>query len=88
MGKYTVKEDGNNGSVEVKPDEIIRTYKKRFGRDDKLHIPMRSVASVHHDRQIGGDVVTVKARGAVYTWKMSDDDAKKLTSEITTHSNS
>ncbi|WP_395154369.1 hypothetical protein [Ilumatobacter sp.] len=82
MGKFTVKEDGNNGSVEVKPDEIVRTHTRRLRRDDEVRIPMRTVSSVHHDRQLGADVVTVKTSGAVYTWKLSDDDAKQLTAEI------
>ena len=82
MGKFTVKEDGNNGSVEVNADEIVRTHKRRLGRDDKVRIPMRTVSSVDHDSQLGGDVVTVKTPGAVYAWKLSDDEAKQLTAEI------
>jgi hypothetical protein len=29
MGKDSIKDNGNNGSVEVRSDEIIRTYAKR-----------------------------------------------------------
>lgn len=85
MGKFKVKEEGNNGTVEVKPDEIIRTYKKRFGRGDKMRIPMGTVSSVEHKRKLGADVVTVTARGAVFTWKVANDDAKQLTAEIMTY---
>lgn len=87
MGKYKIKEDGNNGSVEVQPGEIIRTHKKRLRRDDKMHIPMLAVSSVHHERKIGGDIVTVTARGAVYQWKLADRDAKKMTAEIIGYTN-
>lgn len=86
MGKFKVKENGNNGSVEVKPDEIVRTHKRRLRRDDKVRIPMRTVSSVHRDRKFGGDVVEVRTPGAAYSWKLSDRDAKQLTAEIKTYS--
>lgn len=85
MGKYTIKEDGDNGSVEVDRDEIVRTHKRRLGRDDEVKISMRTITSVEVDRQIGGDVVTVKTPGAIYEWKLDDDDAKQLAAEIETH---
>ena len=84
MAKYTIKEDGDNGSVEIDGDELVRTHKRRLGRDDKVRIPLRTVTSVELDRQVGGDVVTVKTPGATYEWKLSDDDAKRLAAEIET----
>ena len=84
--RYTVREDGPNGSVEVRQDEIIRIYNNGFGRDDTMRIPMRTVTSVDHDRQLGGDVVTVRAIDAVYTWKLADGDAENLSNEITSYS--
>ncbi|WP_395154861.1 hypothetical protein [Ilumatobacter sp.] len=45
---------------------------------------MRTVSSVRLDRQIGGDVVTVKTVDATYAWKLSGDDAKQLVAELTT----
>lgn len=82
MGKYTIREDGNNGSVEVERDDIVRTHKRRLGRDDKVKIPVRMISSVDLDRQVGGDVVTVQTPGATYEWKLADDDAAKLVAEI------
>lgn len=84
MAKYTIKEDGNNGTVEVDGDEIVRTHERRLGRDDEVRIPLRTVTSVELDRQVGGDVVTVKTSGATYEWKLDDDDAKELAAEIET----
>ena len=82
MAKYTVKEDGNNGSVEIDGDDIVRTHEKRLARDDEVRIPLRTVSSVKVDRQIGGDVVEVSARDAEYEWKLSDDDAERFAAEI------
>ncbi len=84
MAKYTIKEDGGNGSVEVDRDDIVRTHARRLGRDDEVKIPLRTVTSVEIDRQAGGDVVTVRAAGATYEWKLDDDDAKQLAAEIET----
>ena len=89
MTKYTIRESGADGSVEVKPDKIIRRYKKRLGRDHKVEIPMRDVASVHLDRRIGADAVEVKTRDAEYKWKIAGDgNAKKLADEIRFHADS
>ena len=86
MAKYTIRESGADGSVEVEPDRIIRRYKKRLGRDHKLEIPMREVKSVHLDRRIGADAVEVKTRDAKYKWKIAGDgNAKKLADEISFH---
>ncbi|MEP1126371.1 MAG: hypothetical protein ABJH68_21010 [Ilumatobacter sp.] len=84
MAKYAIKEDGDNGSVEIDRDEIVRTHTRRLGRDDEIRIPLRTVTSVELDRQVGGDVVTVKTPGATYEWKLADDDAKQLAAEIET----
>jgi hypothetical protein len=89
MAKYTIRESGADGSVEVKPDMIIRRYKKRLGRDHKLEIPMRKVSSVHVDHRIGADAVKVKTDDAEYKWKIAGDgNAKKLADEITYHADS
>jgi len=86
MTKYTIREGGADGSVEVKSDMIIRRYKKRLGRDHKLEIPMKKVSSVHLDRRIGADAVKLKTDDAEYKWKIAGDgNAKKLADEITYH---
>lgn len=83
MSKYTIRESGANGSVEVKPDKIIRRFKKRLGRDHKVEIPMKDVSSVHRDGRIGADAVEVKTRDAKYKWKIAGNgNAKKLADEI------
>jgi hypothetical protein len=89
MTKYTIREGGADGSVEVKSDMIIRRYKKRLGRDHKLEIPMRKVSSVHLDRRIGADAVKLKTDDAEYKWKIAGDgNAKKLADEIRYHADS
>lgn len=86
MAKYEIREDGPNGSVEVEPHKIVRTYKKRLGRDGKLEIAMHDVSSVHLHRRAGADEVVVKARDAEYKWKIAGDgNAKRLVEEIKAH---
>lgn len=82
MGKYTVKESGNNGSVEVRKDKVVRSFKKRLRRDEKDEIPIERVVSVSLDRQMGGDVVTVRTKDTAYNWKLKDADAMALVQDI------
>ena len=85
MAKYTIKEDGKNGSVEIDSGDIVRTYNKRLGRDDEVRIPLRTVKSVDLDRQMGGDVVKVVTSDATFEWKLSDDDANMSAPQVREH---
>lgn len=70
---FVVREDGKNGTIEIQQGAIVRTIKKRIGKDDVLTIPIRSVAAVHHDRKtLGTDIVTVNSAGQKYSWKVSN----------------
>ena len=79
---YEIMEDGTNGTVQVLPGWIVRTYKNLGSADHQLQIPIGIVKSVDHDRQMGGDVVTVKTDDAVFKWKLGDTDAALLTAEL------
>jgi len=80
MASYKIHESGRNGTVEVLDDRIIRTLKKRLGRDDTQTIPMRAVVAVHHDRRAGRDRVRLDTGGSSYEWKVSD--GKGLVEEL------
>lgn len=74
--QYAVREAGKNGTVEVLPDRIVRTFKKRLGKDDVQTIPVRGVTGVHHDRKrVGADVVTVSVGPTTYIWKTGQASA-------------
>ena len=85
MGKYTVREDGRNGTIEIGPTIITRTFKKVVGRNDREIIPMKSIASAHHDRKrVGTDVVTVFTSGKTFEWKIKrSGNARQMVDEIT-----
>jgi len=80
MAVYKIHESGRNGTVEVLDDRIVRTLKKRLGRDDTQTIPIRAVVAVHHDRRAGRDRVRLDTGGAAYEWKVSD--GKGLVEEL------
>jgi len=84
MGTYVVREDGKNGSVEVTPTMIVRTIKKRLGRDDQEMIPMKAISSARHDRKrVGTDVVTLHTSGKVFEWKIAkSDQAAAMVAEV------
>jgi len=82
MATYKIHESGRNGTVEVLNDRIVRTLKKRLGRDDTQTIPMRAVVAVHHDRRTGRDKVRVDTSGQSYEWKVTD--GKSLVEELNT----
>ena len=58
-----VREGGKNGTVEINGPTLTRTFKKMIGKDDVLTVPIRMVASVHVDRRMRTDVVTVTTTG-------------------------
>ena len=72
MATYKIHESGRNGTVEVLDDRIVRTLRKRLGRDDTQTIPMRAVVAVHHARRAGRDKVRLDTSGQSYEWKVSN----------------
>ena len=76
MVMWQIKESGRNGSVEITPDALIRTVKKRLGRDDRQMIPLRAISSVHHDRKrVKTDAVRIVTSAEVYEWKVTDAES-------------
>ena len=80
MTTFKIHEEGRNGTVEVFDDRIVRTLKKRLGRDDTQTIPIRAVTAVHHDRRTGRDRVRLDTAGASYEWKVSN--GRQLVDEL------
>jgi hypothetical protein len=75
-GEWMIREDGKNGSVRLEPKALVRTFRKRLGKDDVLTIPLRSISSVHHDRRsLGTDIVTVTAGHTPHRWKVRDAES-------------
>ena len=74
MAEFMVREDGKNGTVAVHDDRIVRTFKKRIGKDDINTIPVKAITSIHHDRKtIGTDIVHLQVGSAVtYEWKIKN----------------
>jgi len=71
-----------NGTVEFLSDRIVRSLKKRLGRDDTRPLPMRAVVAVHRDHRTGRDKVRVDTSGQSYEWKVTD--GKSLVEELNT----
>lgn len=72
---FEIREAGKNGSIVVHDDRLVRTVKKRLGKDDVQTIPMRGITSVSHDRKtVTTDVVTVVAGVTTFEWKVKDAD--------------
>lgn len=70
---FMIREDGKNGTVEVFADRLVRTRKKRVGKDDIQTIPLKSVSGVHHDRKtLGTDLVKLDVGSVSYEWKVSN----------------
>lgn len=59
MSSYMVREDGKNGTVEILDDRIIRTRKKRLGKDDTQTIPLKAISAVSHDRKTLGPMRSI-----------------------------
>lgn len=73
---FNIREDGKNGTVEVFADRIVRTRKKRVGKDDHQTIPMKSISGVHHNRKtVGTDIVKLDVGSVSYEWKVSNAEA-------------
>jgi hypothetical protein len=69
---FVIREDGKNGTVEIQSDRIIRTRKKRVGKDDEQVIPIKAISGVHHDRKtLGTDHVKLDVGSVTYEWKVS-----------------
>ncbi len=74
--KFNIREDGKNGTVEIFPDRLVRTRKKRVGKDDVQTIPMKSISGVHHNRKtVGTDVVKLDVGSVSYEWKVSNAES-------------
>lgn len=69
---YKIHERGRNGSVEVLEDRIVRTLRRRLGREDTQTIAFRAITAVHHDRRVGRDRVRIETSRASYEWKVTD----------------
>ena len=70
---YTIREKGKNGTLEITSDFLIRTIKKRLGKDDRETIPIRAISSVRHDRKrMKPDDVQVVTSGQVWEWKVKN----------------
>ena len=81
MGKYMIREQGKNGSVEILEDRIIRERKKTLGKTDIQTIPLRSVTGVHHDRKtLGTDEVRLDVGTVSYEWKVKQ--AEQMVAEL------
>ena len=78
---YTIREKGKNGTLEITSDFLIRTIKKRLGKDDRETIPIRAISSVRHDRKrMKTDDVQVVTSGQVWEWKVKN--AEKFAAEL------
>lgn len=77
MAEYIVREEGKNGSVTVLQDRIVRTIKKRIGKDDVVTIPVKAVVGVFHNRKSLGtdEVVLDMSGGRRYEWKVKNAEA-------------
>ena len=81
MGTYMIREEGKNGSVEVLDDRIIRTRKKRMGKDDVQTLPIKAVTGVSHDRKsLGTDEVKLTCGSVTYEWKVKE--AEQMVAEL------
>jgi len=81
MAEYTVREEGKNGTVEVLPDRIVRTFKKLIGKNDVNTIPIKAVTSIHHDRKtLGTDLVRIQVGTVTYEWKVKG--AEQMVAEV------
>ena len=71
--KFTIKEEGKNGSVEVTDTGLTRRAKKLIGRDDTMFINYDRINSVTHiSKMIGADLIEVIVGGEVYLWKCAE----------------
>ena len=78
---YTIREKGKNGTLEITSDFLIRTIKKRLGKDDRETIPIRAISSVRHDRKrMKTDDVQVVTSGQV--WECKVKNAEKFVAEL------
>jgi len=76
MGEYVIREEGKNGVVEILDDRIVRTRKKKLGKDDVQTIPIKAVTGVKHDRKtLGTDQVELTVGSITYEWKVKDAEA-------------
>lgn len=81
MAQYMIREDGKNGSVEVFDDRIVRTNKKRIGKDDVQTFPLKAITGISHNRKtLGTDEVKIQFGSVSYEWKVKD--AESMVAEI------
>lgn len=81
MSEYMIREDGKNGTVEILDDRIVRTRKKRMGKDDVQTIPIKAITAVAHDRKtLGTDEVKLTIGSVSYEWKVKD--AERMVAEL------
>lgn len=81
MGQYVIREEGKNGSVQILEDRIIRTQKKRLGKDDVQTIPIKAVTAVSYDRKtLGTNGVKLTVGSVNYEWKVKN--AEEMVDEL------
>lgn len=81
VSEYTIRERGKNGTVALHADRIVRTRRKRVGKDDVQTIPLKAVIGVSHDRTIlGTDRVKVTVGSETYEWKVKE--AEKMVADL------
>jgi hypothetical protein len=81
VAEYMIREDGKNGTVAVFDDRIVRTRKKRVGKDDVQTFPIKSISAVSHDRKtLGTDEVKIQIGSVSYEWKVKN--AEEMVAEI------
>jgi hypothetical protein len=81
MAKYTIREDGKNGTVEIFDDRVVRTRSKRVGKDDVQTFPIKAITAVTHDRKtLGTDEVKIQFGSISYEWKVKD--AERMVADL------
>ena len=71
--KFTVKEDGKNGTIEAAANGLTRTTKKLVGRDNTTFINYSRIDHVTHiSKMVGSDIAEVSVGGTVYAWKCAN----------------
>jgi hypothetical protein len=80
MAEYMVREDGKNGTVQILEDRIVRTRKKRVGKDDVQTIPSRPSLGAHDRKTLGTDEVKMTVGSVSYDWKVKN--AEEMVAEL------
>ncbi len=81
---FEIREEGKNGAVHIENSKVVRTLRKRMGKDDRQAIQASAIQAVHHDRKtLGTDVVVLRTAVGEYQWKVKNSRrAEQLVREI------